>query len=69
MCISSFDGGLRFEGDGSSYSGFGCRIEPDDDCCIPAPNMYPMRLPTPSGDPNPPVNHVDVDRDFPQMPP
>ena len=32
-CISLFDGRLGFEGDGSSYSGFGCRIEPDD-CCV-----------------------------------
>ena len=28
--ISLFNGRLRFEGDGSSYSGFACRIEPDD---------------------------------------
>ena len=27
--ISLFDGRLRFEGDGSSYSNFACRIEPD----------------------------------------
>ena len=31
LCIYPFDGRLRFEGDGSSYSGFVfCRIEPDD---------------------------------------
>ena len=30
MCISLFNGRLRVEGDGSSYSGFACRIEPDD---------------------------------------
>ena len=67
MCISSFDGGLRFEGDGSSYSGFGCRIDPDDDCCVPSPNVLrnviPNRLPVTT---NPSVNHVDVERDSPQ---
>ena len=67
MCISLFDGRLRFEGDGSSYSGFGCRIEPDDDCCVPPPNVPPDVTPNPlSVTPNPPVNHVDVERDFPQ---
>ena len=30
LCISPFDGRLRFEGDGSSYSNFACRIEPDN---------------------------------------
>ncbi|CAM9153268.1 unnamed protein product [Laminaria digitata] len=30
LCISLFDGRLRFEGDGSSYSNFACRIEPDN---------------------------------------
>ena len=48
MCTFLLDGRLGFEGDGSSYSGFGCRIEPDDDCCIPPPdvshNVTPNRL-------------------------
>ena len=30
VCISLCNGRLRFEGDGSSYSGFAYRIEPDD---------------------------------------
>ncbi|CAM9287200.1 unnamed protein product, partial [Laminaria digitata] len=30
LCISLFNGRLKFEGDGSSYSSFACRIEPDD---------------------------------------
>ena len=30
LCISLFNGRLRFEGDESSYSGFAYRIEPDD---------------------------------------
>lgn len=28
MCISIFVGRFRLEGDGSSYSSFGCRIQP-----------------------------------------
>ena len=30
LCISLFNGKLRFEGDGSSCTGFAYRIEPDD---------------------------------------
>lgn len=56
MCFSLFGGRLRFKGDGSSYCGFGCRAEPDDDCCITPRNMTP----------NPPVNHVVAGCDSPQ---
>ena len=47
MRISLRDGRPRFEGDGSGYSGFGCRIEPDDDCCVPptSHNPKPPRQP------------------------
>ena len=40
--ISLRDGRLRFEGDGSGYSGFGCRIEPDGDCCVPPTSRDPQ---------------------------
>ena len=67
MCISLFDGRLRFEGDGSRFSGFGWRIEPDDDCCIPPPDVPPNVTHTPREVTLfSPVNHVDVDCDFPQ---
>ena len=62
MCISLFDGRLRFEGDGSSYSVFGCIIEPDDDCCVPPPNVPPDVTPNLLAvTTNPPVSHVDVE--------
>ena len=60
MCIYMFDGRLRFERIGSNPSGFGCRIEPDDDCFVLPPDAPPNVTP------NPPVNDVDVDCDFPQ---
>ena len=44
MCISLFDDRLVFERDGSSYSGFGCRIEPDDDGCTQLPDVPPNVL-------------------------
>ena len=67
MCISLFDGRLRFEGDGSSYSGFSCRIEPNDDCCVLVPNVPPNVTPNSLAEtPHPPVNHGDVERDLPQ---
>ena len=67
MCISLFDGRLRFEGDGSSYSGFSCRIEPNDDCCVLLPNVPPNVTPNSLAEtPHPPVNHGDVERDLPQ---
>ena len=53
LCISLFDGRLRFEGDGSSYSNFAYRIEPDK-------GYVPFPLLTPS----PPENRVDGS-DFP----
>ena len=40
LCISLFTGRLRFEGDGSSYSGFAYRIEPDDGY-VPFPVLTP----------------------------
>ena len=49
-----FDGRLRFEGDGSSHSGFPCRIEPDD-------GYVPLPLFTP----NPPEYCAESGRDFP----
>ena len=44
LCIFLFNGRLRFEGDGSSYSGFAYRIEPDDGY-VPFPllNLHPPR--------------------------
>ena len=54
MCISLFDGRLRFEGDGSSYSGFAYRIEPD--------NGY---VPFPLETPNPPETCVEDSCDLP----
>ena len=55
MCISLLGGRLMLKADGPSYSGFGCRVEPDDDCCIPPPSVTP----------NPPVNHVETGCDSP----
>ncbi|CAN0277930.1 unnamed protein product, partial [Laminaria digitata] len=47
LCISLFNGRLKFEGDGSSYSSFACRIEPDDGY-VPfplwAPGPYSCRI-------------------------
>ena len=40
LCISLFTGRLRFEGDGSRYSGFAYRIEPDDGY-VPFPLLTP----------------------------
>ncbi|CAN0450323.1 unnamed protein product, partial [Laminaria digitata] len=40
LCISLFSGRLKFEGDGSSYSSFACRIEPDDGY-VPFPLLTP----------------------------
>ena len=48
LCISLFMGWLRFEGDGSSYSGFAYRIETDD-------GYVPFSLLTP----NPPESCVE----------
>ena len=47
MRISLRDGRLRFEGEGSGYSGFGCRIEPDGDCCVQTTSrdLQPPRQP------------------------
>ena len=50
MRISLLGGRLMLEEDGSSYSTFGRRVEPDDDCCIPPPSVTPT----------PPVNHVET---------
>ena len=49
LCFSLFDGRLRFEGDGSSYSNFAYRIEPD--------NGY---VPFPLLTPNLPENNADT---------
>ena len=54
LCISLFDGRLRFEGDGSSYSNFACRIEPD--------NGY---VPFPLLTPDPAENRGETGCDFP----
>ena len=54
LCISLFNGRLRFEGDGSSYSGFAYRIEPDG-------GYVPFPLETP----NPPETCVEYGCDFP----
>ncbi|CAN0366564.1 unnamed protein product, partial [Laminaria digitata] len=40
LCISLFNGRLKFEGDGSSYSSFAYRIEPDDGY-VPFPLLTP----------------------------
>ena len=53
LCISLFDGRLRFEGDGSTYSNFACRIEPD-------PGFVPFPLITP----DPAENHVETGWNF-----
>ena len=47
MRISLRDGRLRFEREGSGYSGFGCRIEPDGDCCVQTTSrdLQPPRQP------------------------
>ena len=54
LYTSLFDGRLRFEGDGSSYSNFTCRIEPD--------NGY---VPFPLLTPDPAENRVETGCDFP----
>ena len=54
LCISLFTGRLRFEGDGSSYSGFAYRIEPDDGY-VPFPVLTP----------NPPEPCVEPGCDLP----
>ena len=40
LCISLFNGRLRFEGDGPIYSGFVYRIEPEDGY-VPLPPLNP----------------------------
>lgn len=63
VCISLFDGRLRFAGYGPSHSGFECRIEPDDDFCVSPPTVTlnpPVVAPAP---PVPPVIHVGIDCD------
>ena len=45
LCISLFDGRLRFESDGSSYSNFAYRIEPDNGH-VPFPLLIPDSLRT-----------------------
>ena len=47
MRISPFDVRLRFEGYDSMYSSFSCRIEPDDDGCVPPLNVPPNVTPIP----------------------
>ena len=54
LCISLFNGRLRFEGDGSSYSGFAYKIEPDDGY-----------VPFPLGTLNPPETCVEYGCNFP----
>ena len=54
LCISLFNGRLRFEGNGSIYSGFTYRIEPDD-------GYVPFLFETP----NPPETCVEYGCDFP----
>ena len=54
LCISFFDGRLRFEGDGCSYSNFACRMEPD--------NGY---VPFPLLTTDPAENRVETGCDFP----
>ena len=54
LCISLFNGRLRFEGDGSSNSGFAYKIEPDD-------GYVPLPLETF----NPPETCVEYGCDFP----
>ena len=54
LCISLFNRRLRFEGDGSGYSGFADRIELDD-------GYVPFPLLTP----NPPDPYVESGCDFP----
>ena len=54
LCISLLDGRLRVKGDGSSYPGFACRIEPDDGY-VPFPPLTP----------NPPEDCEESGCDFP----
>ena len=54
LCISLFDGRLTFEGDGSSYSNFACRIEPG--------NGY---VPFPLLTPDPAEDRVETGCDYP----
>lgn len=54
LCISLFNGRLRFEGGGSSYSGFAYRVEPDDEY-VPFPLLTP----------DPPENCAGAGCDFP----
>ena len=54
LCVSLFDGRLRFESDGSSYSNFACKIEPDS-------GYVPFLLLTP----DPAGNRVEAGCDFP----
>ncbi|CAN0295766.1 unnamed protein product, partial [Laminaria digitata] len=44
LCISLFNGRLKFEGDGSSYSSFACRIEPDDGYVPCRHPRFPLRV-------------------------
>ena len=54
LCISLFDGRLRFEGDGSSYCNFACRMKPENGV-----------LPFPSLTLDPAENRVETGCDFP----
>ena len=54
MCISLFDGRLRFEGDGNIYSNFAYRLQPDNGCV-----QFPI-LTTESTD-----NRAETDRILP----